>query len=89
MNVTTGGQAVTEVDRIQDRISAATEDVFIHLAADLRIRWALLLKCFCIFCVSLLHLQTAFCRHELSGAFIPHIHVNFLTLSANAHGPYR
>lgn len=80
MNVTTGGQAVTEVDRIQDRISAATEDVFIHLATVLRILWALLLKCFYIFCASPLHIESTFCRHELSGVFVPHVHVNFLTL---------
>lgn len=39
MNVTTGGQAVTEVDRIQDRISAATEDVFIHLATVITVKF--------------------------------------------------
>lgn len=31
MNVAMRGQAVTEVGQNQDRISTATEDVFIHL----------------------------------------------------------
>lgn len=31
MNVTKGGKALTEVGQNQDKISIATEDVFIHL----------------------------------------------------------
>lgn len=33
MNATTEGQPLAEVGRIRDKISAATEDVFLHLTA--------------------------------------------------------
>lgn len=63
---------MTEAGQSQDRISAATEDVFLrsqtNLAAVLSIWLELKLKYFCY--ASLLHLESKFCRRGLSGVLL-------------------
>lgn len=60
MNVTKGGKALTEVGQNQDKISIATEDVFIHLdqfASSFKHLLGTFVEAFLHFCAPFLRLN--------------------------------